>query len=40
MATAHVWWNKICLNDKPMLTFTYFDIIKEIRWALQDLQVF
>ena len=26
-------------NDKPMLTLTYFNIIKEIRWALQDLQV-
>ena len=39
MATAHIWYNKICLNNKPKLTLTYFNIIKEIRWALQDLQV-
>ena len=34
MASAHVWWNKICLNDKPMLILTYFNIIKEIRYFL------
>ena len=38
MATAHIWLNKICLNNKPKLTLTYFNIIKEIRWALQDIQ--
>ena len=31
MATVHKWKNKICLNNKPMLTLTYFNIIKEIR---------
>ena len=34
---AFVWSNKIVLNNKPMLTLTYFNIIKEIRWALQVL---
>ena len=29
---AHcIWLNKICLNNKPKLTITYFNIIKEIR---------
>ena len=39
MATVHIWSNKICLNNKHMLTLTYFNIIKEIRWALEDLQL-
>ena len=31
MAIAHIWLYKICLNNKPKLTLTYFNIIKEIR---------
>ena len=31
--------NKICLNGKPKLALTYFNIIKEIKWGLQDLLV-
>ena len=33
MATAHIWLNKICLNNKPKLTLTltYFNINNEIR---------
>ena len=31
MAIAQIWQYKICLNDKPKLTLTYFNIIKEIR---------
>ena len=31
MATAHIWLNKTCLNNKPKLTLTYLNIIKEIR---------
>ena len=31
MAIAHIWSYKICLNNEPKLTFTYFIIIKEIR---------
>ena len=27
----HLWQNKMCLNNKPNLTLTYFNIIKEIR---------
>ena len=34
-----IWLNKICFNDKPKLTLPYINIIKEIRWALQDLKV-
>ena len=31
MAIAHIWYYKICLDNKPRLTLTYLNIIKEIR---------
>ena len=31
MAIAHIWYYKICLDNKPKLTLTYFNIIKEFR---------
>ena len=31
MPIAHIWYYKICLDNKPKLTLTYFNIIKEIR---------
>ena len=31
MASSHIRLNKLCLNNKPKLTLTYFNIIKEIR---------
>ena len=38
-APPNICKNKICFNDKPKLAFTYFNIIKEIKWGLQDLLV-
>ena len=31
MAVAHIWYCKICLDNKSKLTLTYLNIIKEIR---------